>query len=355
MGIFNKKNKKGVVGIDIGTTSIKVVELTPTGKNKYYLSNYAVLETTNQFQHFNNSIQSSSLKPLESDLVSYLTLIKKELNLGSKVYVSLPAFTSFTTIIEVPMASNKNIGKILSTSTENYIPLPVSTVTFDWKKVRENKESKTETIFVASTPNEKIENYYQIFKNSGFELEGYEIENIALARALTRKKSKPTLIIDIGGRSTSITIGESGMILYAGQTDFSSGSFTQALANALNISPRRANELKKTTLIVGGGGDHELSTVLIPLIDAILKEVVRIQEGFEKTFKSKVEEIVLAGAGINMPGLAEYITTKFNLPVVKANPLKEDITYSPEIEPINEKLGATLATAIGLALKKYDK
>jgi len=344
------------VGVDIGTSSIKAVELTGNGKGVNSLSNYALLEVTGHLDHFNNALQSSNLRPLESDLISYLSIIKEHARFKTNhVAVSLPSFSAFTTVLEVPAASAGEISKTVATQVQEYIPLPANDVTFEWIPIGTKSYpdgAKKQQIFLVSIPNEKIENYTKVFNQAGFILDSVEVEHVSIARALSTSFKEPTLIIDIGGRSTAMTIVKKGVALFAGQTDFSSNSLTQALATALNISPRRADSLKRQTTIVGGAGNHELSTILIPIIDVILSEAKRTQDGFESTFSEKVASVIISGSGANMPGFQEYLSTRLNLPVIVADPLSE-ISFPPEMSAFSKPLGTTLTVAIGLALKKF--
>jgi type IV pilus assembly protein PilM len=296
------------------------------------------------------------LKPLESDLVSYLTLLRQQMNFKTnRVYASLPAFTPITTLIELPDSRSHNTAT-LAEAAKSYIPLPITTVTLQYLKVGEKTYpdgTKKQQIFLISIPNERIENYHTIFNQAGFVLEGIEIEQESLSRALAKTTTEPMLIIDIGGRSTSLSIAQNGQLKYAGQTDFSSGSLTQALATALNISERRADTLKRQTLIIGKGGDHELSTIMIPIIDVIIEEANRVRAGFEKGYGKQVKGAIIAGSGANMPGFEKYLSEQLQLPVSAGNALKA-VAYQPELESVSKQLGATLATAVGLALKKFS-
>jgi type IV pilus assembly protein PilM len=358
--LFGSSTHQGEVslGIDIGTTTIKAAEITAQGSRVYTLSNYAMLEVAGHLEHINNALQGSSLRPLESDLTTYLTAIKRQANFKTNhVRASLPSFVAFTTLLEIPLMSNSDTSRSLTTQVKDYIPLPISQVTLDWIKIGEKTYpdgTKKQQIFLVSVPNEKIESYTTIFGDAGFILDGFEVEHLSLARSLTLQAEQPVLIIDIGGRSTTFTVARKGVALFAGQTDFSSNSLTQALATALNISPRRADTLKRQTTIVGGGGSHELSTILVPIIDVILNEAGRARSGFETAFGEKISSVMLAGAGGTMPGFDTYLTSQLGLPVVVADPL-QNCAYPPEIAAFSKPLGATLAVALGLALKKIIK
>lgn len=355
MSIFSSLFKGGTyLGVDIGTTSIKVVELQKSGRGIFTLVNYAILETSGHLERFNNALQSSNLKLLDTDIIAYLKLLTRRTKFKTnRVNASLPSFSAFTTLLELPVMSDHEITQTVKFQSRNYIPLPISTVTIDWLKVGEREApdgSRKQQVLLISVPNEQVEKYTDIFQQVGLTLETLEIEGISQARALTIGVEKPMLIIDIGGRSTTISVAKNGALKFTGQTDFASGSITHALGAGLSISDRRAEDLKRQTQLMGAGGEHELSTIMIPIVDVIINEANRVKSNFEGSYQEGIAGVLLSGAGANMNGLDAYIGQQLKLPAKRANPF-ENINYPPEIEPLAHTLGPTLTTAIGLCLK----
>ena len=208
MSLFGSSGGNHYLGIDIGTTSIKAAELTRSGKGVFTLTNYAIMEAYGHLERFNSALQSSNLKLLDTDIVAYLRIILEKAHFATnRVVASLPAFSAFTTLLELPLMSDHEIGQSIAFQAKNYVPLPISTVTLDWVKVGEKQEPggvKKQQVFLISVANEQIEKYTNIFHQAGLKLEALEIEGISIARSLTIGNPKPTLIIDIGGRSTAL-------------------------------------------------------------------------------------------------------------------------------------------------------
>lgn len=356
MGIFSKVKigKKDLFGVDIGTTAIKAVELTGSKQKGFSLSNYAIMEAVGAMSRTNGAIQSSTLKLLDTDIVSYLQLLKSRAGFRSTTAVaSLPSFVGFSTLLELPVKSDHEVAQAVQFQAKNYIPLPISTVTIDWLKVGEKVAadgSKTQQVLLISIPNETIQKYAEIFQRAGLQLDALELEQVSSARVLSLASKTPKLIIDIGGRSTALSVAKEGELKYAAQADFSGGSITQALSQALNISPSRAEDLKRSTPLQGQGGQLELSTIMLPIIDAILSEARRVKENFEKSYNEQVDGIILSGSTALIEGLPEYVSQSFGIEVARANPLA-NITFPPEVQAISQNLGPTLAVALGLALK----
>lgn len=348
-------SKKSYLGVDIGTTSIKLVEL-KKDSDKPELLNYGILESYGHLERPNSAIQTSTLKMLDQETAELLKILLKNAAVKSiDAVAALPAFSSFVTLLEMPIMSSKDTTQAMQFQAKQYIPLPISEVTIDWIKVGERQDAKGNTnqqVLLVSVPNEQIEKYKNIFKAAGLNLLALEIEGLSSARSLTGNLDKTTLILDIGSRSTAFAIARSGYLKVVGQTDFAGGSLTQTLAAGLNIRPRRAEDLKKQRGLKGSGGEYELSTLMLPILDVIISEARRAKDNFEKAYNEKIEQLILAGGGANLLGAAEYFQEALGIPVTKANPFSR-LVYPPQIEPFVNELGPEFSVAIGLALKQF--
>jgi len=343
------------LGIDIGTTSIKMVEISG-GKKQPKLQNYGILESYGHLERLNNAIQTSSLKIMERETASLLKLLLDKLKIKSRqAIVSIPAFSSFVTLMEVPQMPEVDTAKTVSFQIRQYIPLPTSEVAIEWIKVGEKEDEKGFTkqeILIISVPNEQIKRYQSIFRLAGLKLKALEMESLSLIRALIANDPTPTLVVDIGARSTNIAVADRGFLKYTYQTDFAGSSLTQAIASGLNINIRRAEELKKQRGLLGAGGEYELSTLTLPFLDAIISEAKRARANYEKSQGTKVERVILAGGGANLLGIEKYFEEQINLPTVIGNPFSK-VEYPPRIEPIVKELGPSFSVAIGLGIKEF--
>jgi len=178
------------------------------------------------------------------------------------------------------------------------------------------------------------------------------MESLSLIRALIANDPTPTLIVDIGARSTNIAVADKGFLKHNYQTDFAGSSLTQAIASGLNINIRRAEELKKQRGLLGAGGEYELSTLTLPFLDAIINEAKRAGANYEKSQGVKVERVILTGGGANLLGIEKYFEEQINLPTVIGNPFSK-VKYPPRIEPIVKELGPSFSVAIGLGIKEF--
>ncbi len=358
-GIFNIF-KEGVfpsyLGVDIGTTSIKVVEVKP-GKQLPQVINYAFLESSGYLARANQALQTSTLKLFEKEVIELLRLILKEMKpKATEAFASLPVFSVFTTILDFPIMDKKELDQAIVYQAKQYVPIPLSEVAMDWLKVGESEDEKGfkhQQILLISVPQEQIKRYQRIFKEVGLNLKALEIESLSLARIFSGDLT-PTVVVDIGSRSTNIIFLQGGQLKMHSQTDFAGSSLTQALASSLSINPMRAEELKKERGIATSGPNYELSTILLPFLDAIINEVKKAIYQYENQFKGspKIERLILAGGGANLRGIEKYFEREMGIPVARSAPFIK-FEYDPQMEPLVPELNPLMSVAMGLTLREF--
>jgi type IV pilus assembly protein PilM len=345
------------LGVDIGTTSIKIVEA-DQGERLPRLLNYAILEAQSSLSRVNLALQTSSLKLFEDDAVNLLRIaVQKMKPQTPDAVASLPVFSAFTTVVTLPAMSDSELQKNLVYQAKQYIPLPISEVVLDWLRVGEYEDergAKQEQVLLISVPQTEIKKYQSIFKQAGLNLQALEIEALSVVRGAIGADSTPTMIIDIGNRSTAITVAEKGQLKYVAQSDFAGATLTQAIAGSLNINPLRAEELKREKGIIGTGPDYELSTIMLPFLDAIIGEAKRVEFNYQSQFPNaaKIERILLAGGGANLLGIEKYVSRELGRPAVKINPLA-NFEYPSALEPLTAELNSLLGVALGVVLREF--
>jgi type IV pilus assembly protein PilM len=362
MALFSFKNPLtflqggAYLGVDIGTTSIKMVEVR-SGEKAPRVANYGFLESSGYLARANQALQTSGLKIFEADIVELLKTLVKEVAPSTRdTIASLPPFDVFTTMLDFPSMDPKEVQKALIYQAKQYVPLPLSEVALDWMKIGEYQDDKGFThqkVLLISVPQEQIKKYQHMFQQAGLNLKALEIESLSIARIFSGDPT-PTIVVDIGSRSTNIVFMENGILTWSAQSDLASASLTQALASSLGINPMRAEELKKERGIIGTGPNYELSTIMMPFLDAILNEVKKAKYTYDQQFPSakEAERIVVAGGGANLLGIVKYFEKEFGIPVVKSSPFSR-LEYSSDIAPFVPELNPLMSVALGLGMKEF--
>lgn len=360
MHSFFKKKSKSCLGIDIGTTSIKIVELSLSGEVKK-LENYGEISvdkfTSGIFRSFDESNLSLSIKEVSKAIL----LLNKEAGFKAKVAnFSIPDFSTFFTTFDLPPMLEEEIPQAVRFQANRYVPLPLVEMNIDWAIIEGKPSSKNfwgkETqgtelkILLVTVPNNVISYYQEIAKASKLETLSLEAEVLSLVKALV-KEEEAVILVDIGGRSTTCSLIEKGILKTSHSFDISSNEFTYALSKSLDIDYNEAERIKRE---IGMRKGSKEETILYPLVGLVLREIRSISSSFSKNNKKKISKIILAGGGASMPYLTEYFSQELGINTAVANPFAS-ISYPPSLKKVLEEMGPSYSIAVGLALKGLEK
>jgi len=342
------------LGLDIGTTNIKIVELSSSG-NEISLENYGVLETYSYLERPNAAIQSSYFKIVEEitgDLVKKLLATLKPKTRRS--VISLPIFSSFVTVFEVPFHEEKEISRAIPFEAKKYIPLPLGELTIDWAIIGEPeavaKNVGTKILLIA-IPKELIQRYQKIAKDSGLDVVAFELESVALGRSLVGQEKSPVLILDIGSQSTNLAVIDNGYLVSNESLTTAGAEITHVLAQGLGISKERAEEFKRVKGFNVAPQETEVVNLMLPIIDYFGSEISRAMNVYKERTSRDIKKVMLAGGTANLPGLDGYLSQALNLDVQRAWPFNH-ISYQQFLEPLLKEIGPSLSVATGLALRE---
>jgi len=356
LDVFNFFKGRSILGVDIGTSSIKIAELTEA-KGKLILNNYGILETKEYLNHPNKALQTSSLPIDEVATSKHLKILLNEIKPKSNLAIaSIPAFASFSTVLDMPLMSEVEIGKAVMFQAPQYIPLQPTEALIDWIKVDEFNLSSNQKylhILVMGISKKLVEAYKKIFKDAGLRLIFLEFDGLALVRSLIDKTDKDTLIVDIGAEETEIFIVKDGNLAYTGGTSYSGIHLTQTIARSLGISSLRAESLKRKKGTADVNNDIELAGLTLPFLDVIIQEVSHTADVYKRRYGKIIERIMVVGGGANLIGISKYFAQQTGLLEAKPNVFRK-VGYNLSLEPIVRNLNNELALAIGLAEKYFS-
>lgn len=346
------------IGIDIGTSSIKVVELSSwAGRNK--LENYGEISASVVYKKQFRTFKKSTLLLSNKDVSRAIKAIIEEAGIKSReVAFSIPDFSSFFTTFNLPPMSKEEIPHAVKTEARRHIPLPLGEVTIDWQTLDNlpGLEEKKVNILLVAVPNEIIHQYQRIATSLDLELSALEAEVFALKRALVEKDEKRAVaLVDIGARSTSCSIINNRTLKISRSFDISGDNFTERIARGLSVEYDRAEKLKSKYGILSSPGEmvenNNVREILLPLIDLIINETERMLKGFHSQEKKEVKRIIVCGGNALLPGMLAYFQDYFKeVEVEVANPFSQ-IYFPPILENTLKEMGPSYAIAAGVALR----
>ncbi len=360
---FLKAKRKSFLGIDIGTSSIKLAQL-GMDENRVKLETYGLLETYGKVELIQGTIQTSSVSLLGSQVVDLLkNLLVKSKATAKDAVLSVPVFSTFSAVMELPDMPYSQIESAIPYEARQYIPVPISEVILGWNIIgKKNLDPiagganmapapKIEVLLVA-IPKEVANKYAEIAQAANLNLRAIELESFAISRALVGNDAIPTLIVDIGSKITNILIVDNGYVMINKGLDTSGAEITRALSHGLNVDLKRAETLKRERgLIVAGESDRAVNQIMLPIVDLMVNEAKRIADFYNYKSGIKVERVFLCGGSAYLPGLAKHFSDAFGLPTIVGNPWGK-ISYPVALEPVLDELAPAFCISVGLAMRE---
>ncbi len=345
--IFSKK----YLGIDIGTSAIRIVELSSKKQLANYGEAYAKSINTPFIRTENNSIVLS-----ENAIIASIKAILAEAKISTKkVFVSLADFSSFFTTIQMPKMNEREMENAVQFEAKKYIPIPLNNITLDWQIIEELPPSKEGgaggyKVLIVAIANEIIDQYQRVIASCGLELMGFEAEVFSLARALMGNDRRATAIVDLGARSSTVTIVEEGVIKDSHSLDFCGEQIIAKLTKDLGLDYETARSIKDSSGIAGS--DPKIREALMPAINLMVQESDRIFRNFNRNTGKNIERIVVSGGMVFMPGFMEYFARQFgNMARTEVANAFNALSFSPKLKTALEKMSPAFSIAVGLALK----
>lgn len=330
-------NKDSILGIDIGTANIKIAQI--SHKKGLILDTYGIVNVAFQLGGKNEEAAISEMAKILKILLG-----KAGVN-AKKCVISFPNSAVFTSVVDLPKMSEKELASAVEFEAKKYVPLALSEVDLSWTTVSGAAGDNLKVLLTA-VPKQVTGNYMKVFELAGLEPKIGEIEALALIRSLIGNEPLNCVIIDIGARSTGLNIIENGFLRLSRSLNIGGDTITDKIAGALKVNIIRAEQFKKD---FGVSDATFIPDTIKPVLDIIKNEAKQLLT-IALSQNLKIEKVLLVGGGANLPGIVDFFS-ELKLQVELGNPLKT-VGYSRELEPILKRYALSLPIAIGLALRK---
>ncbi|MDP3710378.1 MAG: type IV pilus assembly protein PilM [bacterium] len=337
-----------VVGIDIGVSSSKVVQLK-------YDSGRAILETYGELQNKSyftetSGIGSGFVKYLDSKLAELIKDILRESRVTTKdAVIAIPATSSFVAMVTFPVIPREEIATAIPFEARKYIPISLSEVVMDWDILTDEEGAEKIEVLVVAVPRQMIDKIKKVAEMVGLNLRAMEVETFSMARSLVGRDQTPTAIINIGSQFTTIAMVDKSRLRVSHNLSRGSNELTRTLEHSLSIGSEQAENLKKEIGLSDRPEDKEASSVMVPLVEVWMSDIERMISLQDRKAPRKIQKIILTGGGSSLKGLVEYTNAKFGIEVLKINPFSR-LTVPPFIQPVLQEIGPGFSVAVGLAL-----
>ncbi len=362
-GLLPKRGAGAVVGLDIGGSFVKAVQLHKKG-NKVMLDTYGEIAL--------GPIVGLEVGQATNLSIDQLATAINELFLEAKItsrdiVFSLPLSSTLLTVIEMPDLGDAKLQEMIPMEARKYIPTSVSEVSLShWIIPRLNRtyvdpdledKEKGNTIrkvdvLLAAVHNDIFDKYNQIAQKLGATSVTFEIEVFSTIRSVLGRDNTPTMIVDIGAANTKVTIVEEGIVRSSHLTNVGSQDITTALSHARGVSMLEGEEAKREYGLPGNPNDPSIAEVTRLAVERIFQEANRILVRYQNEKHIVIAKVVLTGGGSLLKGIRELAANNFETDVVYGNGFSK--VEAPEaVQPLLKDSGPEFAVALGLALRKF--
>ncbi|MDB5224512.1 MAG: Type pilus assembly protein PilM [Candidatus Adlerbacteria bacterium] len=348
-----KPTQSSVLGIDIGTSSIKVVQLR-RDKGRVILETYGAIALGPYA-----GVEVGRATALDAGKITdaLKDVIREARVTTTEAAISIPYSSSLISMIKLPVAVEKQLAQVVPLEARKYIPVAIAEVQLDWFVVSggsktPSPDGKLEVLMVA-IHNDTIAKFKSIGTGAAVNVSFFEIEVFSAVRASLEHGIAPVAVVDIGAATTKFYVVERGLIKESHIINHGAQDLTLAASRSLNITIAKAEEMKRKFGLLGTDNpmlqqSFELS--LTPLFS----ELARTVAAYEARMNQSLDTIVLTGGGTTLKGLKEFAQSKLQNEIRLSDPFGK--TQAPAfLEGILKEVGPEFSVAVGLGLRRLQE
>ena len=352
--IFSPK-ARSLIGLDISSSSVKMVELASDGKGGYRVERYAIEVLPRDV------VSDGNIVNLESAAESVRRAWKKLATSTRQVAIALPSSHVITKKIIVMAGQREEELELLVESEANqYIPFPLDEVNLDFQVVGPAPSSPDEIeVLIAASRKEKVEDRVAVAESAGLKPKVLDVDSYAMLAAFELieaqlpegGKGKIVALVDIGANVMNLTVLRNGQQIYAREQAFGGNQLTQDIARLIGMSCEEQEDEKRRNNLP----EKYETELLRPFLESLALELSRaLQFFFTSTQFNEVNHIVLAGGCAVIPGVDEVVASRTQINTIIANPFANMLLA----ERVRGKSlladASSLMVACGLALRRFD-
>ena len=354
MFLFSRKHRP-LLGLDITTSSIKLIELSMAG-GQYRVESYAAEATPV------NSINEKSIVDAEAVGEAVRRAVKRSGTKNTEVALAISGDAAITKVIQMPRTLRANdLEAQVQMQADQYIPFPMDEVSYDFEVIgASEKDPETNDVLLVATRSENVEQRQAAVRAAGLTAKIVDVEAFALenaCRLLTHQMpdggiDRTIAVVDFGASSTTFSVLRSLKVTYTRDFAFGGQLLTEEIMRTYGLSLEEAGRAKKE----GGLPGNYQSEVLDPFIDDMTQQVNRSLQFYlaSGSGREQPEKLLVCGGCANIPGVADVIASRVGIAAEKGDPLGQmKLSARARTQAVHRDATALL-TACGLALRSFD-
>lgn len=365
---LTRGNEDSAVGIDIGSSAIKVVEIKRKG-GKIMLETYGAIALGPYGALDVGRVTNLSVEKISEAVKE---VFKQSGVTATSGAFSIPVQSSLIFTVELPASIKESeIGSIVSTEARKYIPVPITEVSLDYFILPQKessfeemntvvndsniplKEADKKNVLVVATQNDAISRYRSIVSQSSLTASFFEIEIFSSIRANFEHELSPVLLMDFGASRTKLSVIEFGMVKSYHTIDRGGGDISQSISQSLSIPFSEAEKMKKEFGLFGNPVEKSLSDIIKIHVDYIFSETNNVLLEYGKKYNRTISKVIFTGGGSLLKGLPEVAANNFRAEIEVGHPFSK-VNAPAFLEKVLDTMGPEFAVALGLALRKLQ-
>ncbi len=352
MGLFRKKSPP-LLGIDISSTAIKLLEL--KGQDgKYRVESYAVEPLPA------NAVVEKSISDIDAVSEAIKAAVKRSRTKLRSAALAVPGSAAISKTIAMPAdLSEQELEAQIELQADQYVPYPLDEVNLDFQVMGASEGENNMDVLLVASRSDNVESRVDACEAAGITPRVMDVESYATETAFSllapdlggQGRDQAVAVVDVGATMTTLTVLEDRQIIYTREQVFGGRQLTEEIQRRYGLSFEEAGRAKRQ----GGLPDSYDEEVLEPFKQAMAQQVVRsLQFFYGASQHNTVDALMLAGGCAVIPGVAGLIEEETGIPTQVANPFA-NMAVSSRIKPerLSEDAPA-LIIACGLAMRSFD-
>ena len=364
ISVFGSNKGNNALGVDIGSSSIKVVEIKKKD-GKAVLVTYGIIGLG---PYAEVDIGRVTNLPVEKIIEALNETLKQSGVTTRSGAISMPVQSSLIFTIDVPPNVKKgDMASVVATEARRYIPVPITEVSLDWFLLPKKETSFLEAnsqdsalssagkmeVLVVAIQNDAISKYRSIVDGCKLETDFFEIEVFSSIRSNFEHELSLVLLMDFGASRTKLSIVEFGTVKSFHVISRGGADITESISKSLSISFPEAEKMKREFGLYGDSKEKSLAEIIKIHTDYIFSETNNVLLGYEKKYNRTVSKVILTGGGSALKGMKEVALNNFKAEVEIGRPFSK-VVAPAFLDKVLEATGPEFAVAVGLALRKLQ-
>ena len=342
---------KSLVGLDIGSSAVKVVELKELGKGKGYQLQSVAVEPLSPEAIVDGAIMDAGL--VIEAIQKALTARKVK---GADVAIALSGHSVIIKKISIPATSEEELAEVIPWEAEQYIPFDVEDVNLAYQVLKGGGGDGNMDVLLVAAKKDKIHDYTSVVTQAGRNPVLVDVDVFALQNCYEMNydadPGEGLALVNVGASTTNVAVLKGSTSIFWRDISVGGNHYNDALRKELNVSFEQAEALKRGES-VGEADASRVPAILSAVNDFIGGEVQKTLDFFKNTTPGEsITRMVLAGGASKVPNLVESLAGRFGVPVEPLNPFQR-VTPAKGISPETlDEVSASVSIAVGLACRR---